>query len=59
MVATLNGYHEGCFHVKLGSKGHKNAHSWSYWATLPLGPWALGVNLFLQQMTAAWALGGL
>ena len=56
MVATLNGYHEGCFHVKLGSKGHKNAHSWSYWATLPLG---LGVNLFLQQMTAAWALGGL
>lgn len=28
--------------MKLGSKGHKNAHSWSYWATLPLGPWALG-----------------
>ena len=39
MVAILNGYHEGCFHVRLGSKGHKNAHSWSYLTTLPLGPW--------------------
>lgn len=56
MVATLNGYYEGCFHVKLGSKGRRNAHSWSYWATLPLSPWGEPVSAADDSSLGPWGL---